>query len=210
MTVPQETQIDAIADALVEKGYVIMDNLLPEDLLTALIEHFNCLQKSEFASAGVGRKKDFAVQENIRSDKIHWLSPSTQATTDFLLWMDTLRIGLNRRLFLNLCDYESHFAYYPIGAFYKKHLDSFREQLSPQTKHHSNRTLSTVVYLNKNWQRDDGGELILYEQEGDSIIEKITPVLGRLVIFLSEKFPHEVLPAVCERKSIAGWFRVNH
>jgi len=34
--------------------------------------------------------------------------------------------------------------------------------------------------------------------------------LNRLVIFLSEEFPHEVLPANTHRYSIAGWFRVNN
>lgn len=29
------------------------------------------------------------------------------------------------------------------------------------------------------------------------------------MLFLSEEFPHEVLPASRERYSIAGWFRVN-
>jgi SM-20-related protein len=30
-----------------------------------------------------------------------------------------------------------------------------------------------------------------------------------LVVFLSEEFPHEVLPTATDRYSIAGWFRVN-
>jgi SM-20-related protein len=30
-----------------------------------------------------------------------------------------------------------------------------------------------------------------------------------VVIFLSERIPHEVLPATRDRYSIAGWFRVN-
>jgi len=28
-------------------------------------------------------------------------------------------------------------------------------------------------------------------------------------VFLSDKFPHEVLPAKKKRHSIAGWFRVD-
>jgi hypothetical protein len=30
---------------------------------------------------------------------------------------------------------------------------------------------------------------------------------GTLVVFLSDRFPHEVLPARRERLSLAGWFR---
>jgi len=35
----------------------------------------------------------------------------------------------------------------------------------------------------------------------------IYPRDGRLVLFLSADFEHEVLPAARERLSVAGWFR---
>lgn len=202
-----ESQLDLIADALVEQGYWVMDDALPNTLLSQLLNYFNQLQDDEFKAAGIGRQTDFQVQETIRSDQIHWIQPSVKITAEFLQWMDSLRVGLNRRLFMGLFDYESHFAHYPIGAFYKKHLDAFRGN---HKQGQSNRVLSTVLYLNEAWQPSDGGELLLYAGDDDKkVIETILPECGRLVIFLSEKFPHEVLPAKRERKSIAGWFRVN-
>jgi SM-20-related protein len=202
-----ESQLDLIADALVEQGYWVMDDALPKALLDQLLMHFNQLQGDEFKVAGIGRQTDFQVQETIRSDKIHWIQPNVEITAGFLQWMDSLRVGINRRLFMGLFDYESHFAHYPVGAFYKKHMDAFRG--NPQ-QGQSNRVLSTVLYLNDAWQPSDGGELLLYAEDDDNkIIETLSPEFGRLVIFLSEKFPHEVLPAKRERKSIAGWFRVN-
>ncbi len=212
MNDPDENQLDAIANALIECGYVVMDKLVPEDLLKSLLTHLNGLHCDVFKPAGVGRQTDFHVQENVRSDKIHWLESDKQPTAEFLQFMEALRIGLNRRLFLGLTDYESHFAHYPAGAFYKKHVDAFREnrERNQSLEIQSNRVLSTVLYLNENWQADSGGELILYRATGEQVLEKILPELGRMVIFLSEKFPHEVLPATRERNSIAGWFRVNH
>lgn len=202
-----ESQFDFIADALVEQGYWVMDDAFPKTLLNQLLNYFNQLQDDEFKAAGIGRQTDFQVQETIRSDKIHWIQPSTQITAEFLQWMDSLRVGINRRLFMGLFDYESHFAHYPVGAFYKKHVDAFRGK---RQQGQSNRVLSTVLYLNDAWQPNDGGELLLYAEGDDNrVIETILPECGRLVIFLSEKFPHEVLPAKRERKSIAGWFRVN-
>ena len=41
------------------------------------------------------------------------------------------------------------------------------------------------------------------------VIETVQPFYGRFVVFLSERFPHEVLPTTSTRYSIAGWFRVN-
>lgn len=202
-----ENQLDTIADALVEQGYWVVEAALPRGLLDRLIVHFDRLKQGEFKVAGVGRQTDFQVQESIRSDKIHWIQPDAESTAAFLEWMDSLRVGLNRRLYLGLFDYESHFAHYPVGAFYKKHLDAFRSNIK---QGQANRVLSTVLYLNDDWQKDDGGELLLYAADDeDRVIESLSPHAGRLVIFLSEKFPHEVLPARRERKSIAGWFRVN-
>jgi SM-20-related protein len=202
-----EHPLDLIADALVEQGYCVIDNALPKTVVNPLLMHFNQLQIDEFKAAGIGRQTDFQVQEAIRSDKIHWIQSSAEVTADFLQWMDSLRVGLNRRLFMGLFDYESHFAHYPVGAFYKKHVDAFRGN---RKQGQSNRVLSTVLYLNDAWQLGDGGELLLYAEDDDNkVLETILPECGRLVIFLSEKFPHEVLPAKRERNSIAGWFRVN-
>ncbi len=207
-----ENQLNEIADALVKCGYIVLDNLVPVNLLNGLLTHFLELRADAFKSAGIGRQADFHVQENVRSDKIYWLELDKKITVEFLQYMEALGTELNRRLFLGLAHYESHFAHYPVGAFYKKHLDAFRgngehKQLQ---KLQSNRVLSTVLYLNENWLPECGGELIIYSENDEKILEKILPEFGRLVIFLSEKFPHEVLPATRERNSIAGWFRVNN
>jgi SM-20-related protein len=69
--------------------------------------------------------------------------------------------------------------------------------------------LSVVVYLNSDWAADDGGELVLYKDAEDRERLRVTPLAGTLVVFLSEDFPHEVLPAKRDRFSIAGWYRVN-
>jgi SM-20-related protein len=114
--------------------------------------------------------------------------------------METLRINLNRHLFLGLFDYECHYAYYPPGAFYRKHVDAFKGD--------TNRILSAVLYLNPIWEPQDGGELVLYSNQ-EELLESILPSYGKLVLFLSQDFPHEVLPVSKSRYSIAGWFRVN-
>lgn len=213
---PPESLLDDIADALVAKGYVIVDNGLPDKILTELILHFSSLEDADFKQAGVGRQDDFQLNRSVRRDRIHWLQDNVVAETAFLNWMDVLRLGLNRRLFLGLIDYECHYASYGIGAFYKKHFDAFKAppaiiqapvQVSP-LQAQPERVVSSVVYLNQDWQRGDGGELLLYDST-DRLLETIAPEYGKLVLFLSEKFPHEVAVAQRERHSIAGWFRVN-
>jgi SM-20-related protein len=111
--------------------------------------------------------------------------------------MDSLREAMNRGLFLGLEDFESHFALYPPGAFYLKHVDRFRDD--------DRRMVSAVVYLNDAWLPEQGGQLRMYLDEGAQY--DVVPIGGCLVVFLSGEVPHEVLPASRERLSLTGWFR---
>jgi len=191
---------DQIADALVERGYVCVAEAFTATLVAQLraeFDHPHC----NFKTAGIGRGDEYTQMRHIRGDRICWLEGESPAPKQFLAGMSQLREALNYRLFMGLFDYESHLAYYPTGSFYRRHVDAFRGR--------SNRVLSTVAYLNQDWPADAGGELVLYSAEGECELERISPQGGRLVIFLSERFPHEVLPARLPRYSIAGWFRVN-
>lgn len=189
--------IDQIADALATDGWVLLPLALPTAACQALRYRAAELAGTAMQKAGVGRGGDFALAETIRSDRISWLATSDSLEAAYLQWMESLREGLNQRLYMGLFDYESHFAHYPAGAYYQKHQDAFRGQ--------SNRILSTVCYLNEQWTKADGGQLLIYQNE--QLLARVEPEMGSLVIFLSERFPHEVLAARRERYSIAGWFR---
>ncbi len=192
-----------IAQDLQFTGYSIqtLDQDLPA--LQALKSRLAEFDFNTFDEAGIGRKDDHQKNETIRSDKIHWLDNSNALEGCFLDYMDELKAYMNKRLFMGLFSYECHFAHYQPGAFYKKHLDAFKGQ--------TNRLLSTVLYLNPDWQAENGGELVIYDSEDhDKELTRVSPHFGTLVTFLSDEFPHEVLPAKAERFSIAGWFRVNN
>ncbi len=195
----EDALISEIAESLASCGYYIKTNALPERLIDALSLTAQDSTR-QFQSAGIGRSDDHQINQVIRNDSIQWLTGKNQTQAIYLNEMERLRIAINRRLFLGLFDYEAHFAHYPIGGFYKKHVDAFKGQ--------SNRVLTTVLYLNRNWCEEDQGHLLLYNTEG-SLIKAILPNAGTLVVFLSEEFPHEVIPTTRERLSIAGWFRIN-
>lgn len=203
MTDTLDTLYDAIADALVDKGYFYTQNTLP-GLPTASLQQRIVQLETEDAlkRAGIGRDSDHHINNDIRQDQIRWLQPNQAAEQDYLSWMEHLRVGINQRLFMGLFDYECHFAHYPEGAFYKQHLDAFKGR--------TNRVLTTVYYLNDGWEVTQGGELILYAEDGNRILETVFPETGTLLIFLSDRFPHEVLPTKRDRYSIAGWYRVNN
>ncbi|MCF6208467.1 MAG: 2OG-Fe(II) oxygenase [Ghiorsea sp.] len=193
---------ERIAQSIAEQGYCIVDNALPQHICQGLYQRITELPASTFKGMGIGRGGAFHVDKSYRSDKSHWLTGENQAEQDYLSWMETLRLAVNRQLFMGLLDYEAHFAHYAPKSFYKRHLDAFKGA--------SSRKLTTVYYLNPNWSKVDGGELLMYQDDkSKSPFKTIIPQNNRLVVFLSDAFPHEVLPAQKDRYSIAGWFRLK-
>ena len=192
---------ERICEDLQRQGYSIQPSCLPVDILGALQEQVMTLDESEFFRAGVGRSSQHHTNDFVRSDEVCWMTGETPPSAAWLEWAEALRIEINRRLFMGLFSFESHYAWYRAGAYYKRHYDAFRGQ--------TNRIVSVVAYLNSDWAADDGGELVLYKNAEDREGLRVTPLAGTVVVFLSEDFPHEVLPAKRDRFSIAGWYRVN-
>ena len=187
-----------IADALVENGYIIIENALDKKIPSELLNFAK--NDIRFKKAGISASSSLHVDSNKRRDKILWLDEDGEAQSEFLDFSNGLKEYLNRSLYLGLSYYESHFAIYNEGDFYEKHLDAF--------KNSKNRVVTTVYYLNDEWNENDGGELIVYD-ENNKEIAKVMPNANTLVVFMSEKFPHEVLSTNKKRYSIAGWFRVD-
>lgn len=197
-----ENTANTICETLADDGYLVVDHFLPEQLTDQLYHYVRLIDQEEFATAAIGRAQDKQHDSTIRNDKTRWLSNSHDVEQHYLDIMDQLRLFLNRQLFLGLRDFEAHFAHFEAGHYYQRHLDAFRGR--------SNRVVSTVFYLNSDWSADDGGELIIYPTDDKSALCSVTPKFGTLVIFMSEQFPHEVMPAKRDRYSIAGWFRSDN
>ncbi|MDO6461091.1 2OG-Fe(II) oxygenase [Granulosicoccaceae sp. 1_MG-2023] len=199
---PTESHLDALSAALRLRGYAVLDNMLPPALVDALLADARGGQ-ADFRPAATGRRARRRSNPFVRRDAIAWLEPQASAAqAAYLALMAALRSGLNRRLLLGLFSYEAQFSHYPDGAFYRKHYDAFRGE--------RNRVLSTVLYLNPAWQSDDAGQLRVFDPADDTLeLCCLLPHYGRLVVFLSEEFAHEVLPTRRSRYSIAGWFRLN-
>ncbi|UJJ32686.1 2OG-Fe(II) oxygenase [Halopseudomonas maritima] len=188
-----------MADELAERGWSVQEQLLPEPLALALERDCRALwQRDDLTPAAIGRGDGQLVIPGIRGDYTRWLDdcPPTAAGRTYLAVMDGLRETLNRNLFMGLDTFETHYALYPPGAGYQRHLDRFQD--NPL------RTLSVVTYLNQSWQPGDGGELRLYLPEGE---HHVAPRAGTVVVFTSADVEHEVLASRFERASLTGWFR---
>jgi len=109
-------------------------------------------------------------------------------------WFNELIENLKRHCFLSLSGSEFHIAKYPPGSHYNRHLDQFH--------HRNNRQITVLLYLNDQWKRGDGGELKIYRDQGDLLIE---PIARRLLLFRSDVVEHEVLVTHVPRYSFTGW-----
>ncbi|MDQ2068743.1 2OG-Fe(II) oxygenase [Natronospira bacteriovora] len=197
---PVSPLFDQLLDSLIDQGWAVSDHLL----LPTEVERFRRnlrrrLQLGSFRDAAVGRAASRARVQAIRGDRICWLNPKARRGME-AAWqerIEQLRLSLNQALMLGIRHWEGHYAVYPPGARYARHVDRFRDDDA--------RVLSTVLYLNSRWRPEYGGQLRLYP-EGKSAVD-LYPSPGRFVCFLSDRLPHEVIETRRERLSVVGWFR---
>ena len=154
--------------------------------------------RGDFAAARVGAGRTLERREEIRGDFTCWLAPPLFDPEARLLEMlERLRLELSCGGIPGLFDLELHYAWYPPGAGYARHVD--------RPKGHDARMVSLVLYLNEDWAPGDGGALRCFNDVRPQ--RDILPIGGRLVAFLSEGLEHAVLPARRPRLSLTGWYR---
>lgn len=189
----------AIASQIEEQAFAVLDNFLPTPTLLKLLEETNELfNDGEFHLAKIGKGIEEQRIAEVRSDKIHWLEKKelTESQREYWHKIEELQNYLSEYFRQSLIWFECHLAIYPIGSFYLKHLDQFRET--------SNRIISFILYLNEDWKVEDGGALRIHTKDG---YQDIYPEMGRFACFRSDLVEHEVLHTNRERYSITGWMR---
>ena len=190
--------LSGLFEQLETHGWGTCEEALPADLLEELSRDCQkSWQSGAFHDAHIGRGSEKSRVTEIRGDSICWLEDHR-----FMTWAAELRKALNERYFLGLRREEFHFARYPAGKGYQKHMDQHRDQ--------TDRRVSLVLYLNPDWSEKDGGQLRLFSADDANLeVATITPQWGRLVLFRSDMIPHEVLPCFPIRWSLTGWFRTD-
>jgi len=196
---PQGPRCDGAHAELIADGLAVRDGYLSPARVRELIE---CARlrgaRGDFRAAGIGAGEQLQRRSEVRGDAICWLEePLFDAERTLLGELEELRLDLNRTAFLGLFDQELHYARYPPGAGYVRHLDQ------PRGRDH--RRVSVVVYLNEAWRPGAGGELRVFDGAGG--YRDIEPIAGRLVCFLTADREHAVLATEVDRLSISGWFR---
>lgn len=195
-----------IISDLLEQQYSIVEDFFSlqevELLRNSLWEKY---EEDNFKKAAIGNRTNEVIEKAVRGDFILWLNEAKagEAEGTFFKKINHFADYLNRTCFMGILHKEFHYALYPEGTFYKRHLDTFQND--------DRRKLSLVCYLNdEDWQPEYGGELVLYlNEDGKEVAKSIYPFPGRVVIFESQVLEHEVKPVKTERLSITGWLKTR-
>ncbi len=193
---------EKVIEDLLNQQYSIVDDFFSneevEQLRAILLLKY---EEDNFKKSAIGNQVNEQIIKSIRGDFISWINEENLQPAEQLFFnkIDDFTNYMNRTCFLGIQDREFHYALYPKGTFYKRHLDIFQNDDS--------RKLSIVSYLNnENWLPEYGGELVIYKDEGDVVVY---PLKGRVVIFESQTLEHEVKPVEQTRLSITGWLKTR-
>lgn len=196
-----QTVFDCLINSYITNKVGIAENFLNSVLADHLKANLHSLYlEQQLLAAGIGNNDLLVRDQSIRSDKIYWLDPSHQDLHEnhFFELIDRFVRYLNETCYTGITGYEFHYALYEKGSFYKKHLDQFRNN--------SSRAFSMIMYLNADWQQQDGGELCIHHSDH---LQTIAPLNGTCVFFKSSELEHEVLVTHQPRLSITGWLKTG-
>jgi SM-20-related protein len=196
-----QSSFDFLINSFIADKVGITDHFLSATLAAHLKANLKALYASEqMQAAGIGNNAGLIHDKQLRSDKIFWLDlvHNDAHENSFFELMDEFVRYLNSTCYTGITGYEFHYALYEKGSFYKKHLDQFRSD--------KGRAFSMIMYLNSDWQEQDGGELAIYH---DDHVQMIAPQNGTCVFFKSDEMEHEVLCTNVPRLSITGWLKVG-
>jgi SM-20-related protein len=198
---------EQIISDITNQQFSIIENFFSAEEVSLLRDTLLAKHEDDtFKKAAIGNRVNEIILKSVRGDVILWIdeTKADRAETLFFTKINDLIKYLNRTCFLGILQKEFHYAIYPSGTFYKRHIDTFQND--------NRRKLSFVCYLNEeDWQAENGGELVLYLNKNNQETEKaIYPFPGRVVIFESQIIEHEVKPVRAnQRLSITGWLKIR-
>lgn len=191
---------DEDIQSLGERGWFTRESFLGEPEARAVsLEAKARVEAGRLRPAGIRRGAAHTLERSIRGDFITWVEEKGEEPALGRLRAACAGLGeaLSAEAYLGLGRFDLQLAWYPgQGEHYARHVDAFPGQ--------SNRRLTAIFYLNPDWVPAHGGLLRLHPEGAPAV--DVAPTLGRLVVFLSERIAHEVLPAHAPRLALTAWY----
>ncbi len=178
--------------ALGERGWFVRDGFAGSDVVAAAHRE---AEGTTLESAGMGRGQGYHLARDERGDAIAWIDAGSAppAIASIVARFEALRVALNEGAYLGLAGFDLQLARYAPGGRYVRHRDAHRGG--------SRRRVTAIHYLNPAWAPAHGGALRLHAPSHD-----IEPIADRLVVFLSDRIEHEVLPCSAPRFALTAWY----
>ncbi|EQC44009.1 2OG-Fe(II) oxygenase [Bacteriovorax sp. Seq25_V] len=182
------------------KGWFCGEKILSDQSCETLTKLLKAKYDADnFIEGGVSKGLDLSIENRIRKSLVSWIEDwnENDELKQINIFFNDLMINLNEYFFLSMKRFESQFAIYEEGGFYKKHLD--------QHKQSPHRQMSCIFYLNDCL---DGGELVVFNEKNRNEVDYVVkPKRGTFVLFISKTIFHEVLETRSPRFSLTTWFR---
>lgn len=200
----KKTIAEYVIKCLNTYGVCVVDGFLGQSKGQQILDDVQGLHESGKFTRGQLVNSESSVNKLIRGDIITWVEGTEPgcANIHFLISaVDAIISTCNGKL----DNYDisgrtkAMIACYPgCSTGYMKHVDNPNKD---------GRCITSIYYLNKNWDiLKDGGVLRIYP-EGQSRIASIEPKFDRLLFFWSDRRnPHEVMPSFNSRYAITVWY----
>jgi Rps23 Pro-64 3,4-dihydroxylase Tpa1-like proline 4-hydroxylase len=184
--------------------HLVLDNFFPAATLEALLDELPALSSNKW----VHENREQFVKYNLRSatdlgqEAFYFASVLHSAAFLYLLGEITGVRALLPDPYLSGGGYHV----VPEGGKFDVHADRNTDQNSGLL-----RRLAMLIYLNKDWKPEYGGQLELWDQEGTQCQKVVEPLFNRVVMFeIGDKNFHAVRPVTkgsgFKRRSFALYF----
>mmetsp|Transcript_36757 Transcript_36757/g.80603 ORF Transcript_36757/g.80603 Transcript_36757/m.80603 type:complete len:303 (-) Transcript_36757:81-989(-) len=196
------TQAQAIA--LRDEGFVVIDGFLPPEYARELRDeafdfaHSGKMPEHRFQFGASQLLKPHIFEADLHDPAMREVLPSLaenffddSLVDDLSNWLPELQLMRGPSAKALKLQYNSG-----SGGCFPLHYDNVGRP--------SKRAVSCLVYLNAQWQKGDGGELQLVPFLRPEVT--VEPLMGRAVLFRSDRILHRVLPAAAERFCFTIWF----
>jgi len=170
--------------------HIVIDNFFPEEIAESCLKSFPKLDDSQWEYANT---KDIEVK--YRSNwKSEFDIPEGIVDAVRILNSSLILTALGNRVDIPKLVPDSYFAGGGLNVTMRDGLLDVHVDGNYHDKTGLNRRLNVLVYLNKGWQPEWGGEFGAYDDKGEICVKKIAPLFNRFVAFDSHDFSFHGLP----------------
>lgn len=201
---PASTEELAVAYRTAEPfPHLIIDNMFPEDAVDEVLEEIPGLKEDSWVHDKDARQVKSNLRSAIELGEAGFQFSSLLHSAKFLYLVSELTgiWGLLPDPYLGGAGYHV----VPSGGHFDVHAD---RNVDPMTG--LRRRLAMLIYLNKSWKSEYGGQLELWDKTATRCEKVIEPVYNRVVIFeIGDQNFHGVKPVLSDtrvRKSFAVYY----